>query len=74
MTEPVIAELASQLKETVKIVKINVDQNPASMSEYNITGVPTFILFRNGREVSRRIGAQSKGQLLNLLKDAKIKV
>ncbi len=67
MVEPTIGELAQEISDKVKITKINVDQNPKSASDYNIMGVPTFILFKDGKEVTRRVGAQSKAQLLDML-------
>ena len=73
MTEPTIQELAQNLDGVIKIAKINVDQNPISASEYQIMGVPTFIIFRNGNEIARRVGAQSKQQLLDMLEEVGIK-
>ncbi len=72
MVEPVIDELAGEMDGKIKIGKLNVDQNPRIGSLYDITGVPTFILFKAGNIVSRLIGARSKKQLLNLIKEAGI--
>ena len=73
MVEPVLQELSQDLSGLVKIVKINVDQNPTSASKYNISGVPTFIVFFKGKEMDRCVGAQSKQQLLNMLDKAGVK-
>ena len=70
MTEPTVHELSLELNGAVKVVKINVDQNPISASQYEIAGVPTFIIFENGKEISRCIGAQSKQQLLSIIREA----
>lgn len=67
MVEPVLAELAEEYDGVVKIGKLNVDQNPRTAAKYKIMGLPTFIVFNNGQEVQRRVGAQSKGQLEELL-------
>ncbi len=67
MVEPVVNALASELEGKVKVGKLNVDRNPGIASRYDIKGVPTFILFRDGKEVDRRVGAQSKAQLLQFL-------
>ena len=72
MVEPVIQESARDLKGITKIAKINVDQNPVSAFTYEVVGVPTFVLFREGNEISRCVGAQSKQQLLDMLENAGI--
>ena len=69
MVEPTIKELAKDLTGEVKMAKINVDQNPKSASDYKIMGVPTFIIFKDGEEITRRVGAQSKEQLLDMLRE-----
>ena len=74
MIEPAIQELAGNLNGIIKVTKINVDQNPISASKYHIAGVPTFIIFKNDKEASKRVGAQSKQQLLDMLKDAGIRL
>ena len=74
MTESVIEELADELKGKIKIGKLNVDQNPKIASEFNIGGVPTFILFKEGKVVKRETGARSKQQLLGMIKEANISI
>jgi thioredoxin 1 len=69
MVEPIVEELAYEYSEKVKIGKLNVDQNPKTVAEYNIYGVPTFILFNEGKIVQRRTGAQTKAQLKDMLKE-----
>ena len=73
MIDPVIDELSKKLKGVIKVTKINVDQNPGPASDYNIVGVPTFIVFKNEKELIRRVGAQSKQQLFSMIKEAGIK-
>lgn len=67
MTEPIMEELAVELGDKTKVVKVNVDQDSVSAFKHNITGVPTFILFYKGRELARRVGAQSKRQIFDIL-------
>ena len=67
MVEPVIEELAREYAGRVKIGKMNVDQNPKTASQYQIKGVPTFILFNSGKPAQQRVGAQSKKQLQGML-------
>jgi thioredoxin 1 len=65
--EPTLAELATDLAGKLKVCKINTDQNPQTTMRYGIQGVPTFIVFEEGEPRSRRVGAQSKGQLISML-------
>ena len=71
MVEPVVDELASELDGKVKVGKLNVDQNSATKSSFNITGVPTFILFKYGKAVECSIGAKSKKQLIEMIESTK---
>ena len=70
MTEPIIEEMARDFDGTVKIGKLNVDQNPEIRSMFNISGAPTFILFKEGQVLKRVVGARSKKQLLEMLEKA----
>ena len=66
---PVIEELAQELDGKVKIVKMNVDENPATPSKYGIRAIPTLILYRNGDVVEQVTGAVSKANLKQMLTD-----
>lgn len=65
--EPVMQQLDHELNGVLKVCEINIDQNPFTASRYRIGGVPTFILFKDGGELRRRTGAQSRQQLLDML-------
>ena len=67
MVEPVVAELAEEYDGKIKVGRLHVDQNPRIASRYQIMGVPTFVLFRSGEIIRQRTGAQSKGQLRQML-------
>ena len=67
MTEPLIDKLAQEYDGKVKIGKINVDQNPRTAAIYGIKGVPTFITFKSGEIVEKRVAAQTEGQLRGML-------
>ncbi len=69
MVEPVIEEISKELWGKVKVGKLNVDQNPRTGSAFQITGVPTFILFKDGKEIRREVGARSKQQLLQMIEE-----
>jgi thioredoxin 1 len=57
---PVLTELATEMKADVVILKVDVDKNPAASKAYNVRGVPTFVIFKGGKEVWRRSGAMPK--------------
>jgi len=65
---PVIDAIANDYAGKVKVLKLNVDENPVTPSKYGVRGIPTLILFDKGEIVDRIIGAQPKGAVENLLK------
>ena len=69
MTAPVLEELARDKAGQLKILKMNVDQNPATAGQYNIRSIPTLMLFKNGRSVESMVGAMSKAALEQKLEE-----
>ncbi|OQC17552.1 MAG: Thioredoxin [Lentisphaerae bacterium ADurb.Bin082] len=70
---PIIAETVADLPEGVRIAKVNVDEQKALAKRYQISGIPAWVLFKDGKEVKRVSGVQSKENLLALaasMKDA----
>jgi|WetSurMetagenome_2_1015567.scaffolds.fasta_scaffold66958_2 thioredoxin 2 len=67
LTAPVLEELAKEKVGQIKILKINVDQNPTTSEQYNIRSIPTLILFKDGQPVETLVGAMSKNELLTRL-------
>ncbi|WP_207510984.1 thioredoxin [Longitalea luteola] len=67
MQAPVLQEVKSIVGDKVRIIKIDVDRSPAVAQQYQISGVPTLILFRNGQPVWRQSGLASKKQLVDLI-------
>ncbi|HOJ70870.1 MAG TPA: thioredoxin [Syntrophorhabdaceae bacterium] len=65
---PVVDDIAGQYEGKVKILKLNVDENPTTPAKYGIRGIPTLILFNKGEVVDRIIGAQPKSAVEGLLK------
>jgi thioredoxin 1 len=63
MIAPALEEIASELAGQVKIVKMNVDENPRTPGEFGIRGIPALLLFKNGEIASQKVGAQPKSQL-----------
>jgi thioredoxin 2 len=60
---PVMEQLASEYAGRVKIVKLNVDDNPQTASRYSIRSIPTMLLFKNGQLVNSLVGALPKGEI-----------
>jgi thioredoxin 1 len=60
---PVLEELATQYGERINIVKVNVDDNPATASQYGVRSIPTLLLVKNGQVQETQIGLLSKNQL-----------
>ena len=61
--EPALEELAADLDGQVQIAKLNIDDNRAVPARFNVRGVPTFMLFKDGKLVASKVGAQTKSQL-----------
>nr|YP_009369856.1 thioredoxin [Boldia erythrosiphon]ARO90544.1 thioredoxin [Boldia erythrosiphon] len=67
MVGPVIDEIAQEYGESIKVVKVNTDENPSIASEYGIRSIPTLMIFRKGQRVDAIIGAVPKSTLLSTL-------
>ncbi|MCF8425973.1 MAG: thioredoxin [Bacteroidia bacterium] len=65
MMSPILDEVAGELGESVKIIKVDVDKNPQAAQHYQVQGVPTLILFKEGKTVWRQSGVVPKGQLIS---------
>jgi len=69
MMMPLLDKLSKEYYGKIKIKKINVDQNPIIRDKYRILGCPTFILFKNRAELTRKVGAQSENQLREIINE-----
>ena len=67
MQSPILKEVAAEIGEKIKVIKIDVDQNNEIAGRYNIQSVPTLIIFKNGKLVWRQSGVVSKSQLKSVL-------
>jgi len=67
---PVVEELAQEFEGKVKVYKMNVDDNPKTPSELGIRSIPTLKLFVGGAEKNQVVGAASKDQLSQMIKDS----
>ncbi|KAF0676305.1 thioredoxin [Profundibacterium mesophilum] len=66
---PALEELSEQYEGKVKIVKVNVDENPNSPAEMGVRGIPALFMFKNGQVVSNKIGAAPKAALESWIKE-----
>ena len=64
---PVLKEISSQVNGKARIIKVDIDKNPAAASKYSIQSVPTLIIFKNGEIKWRQSGALPKQQLLEII-------
>ena len=67
MIGPIIDQIASEFASTATVVKLNVDDNSSSAQRYGIKGIPTLILFNEGKEVERVVGATSKEAITRII-------
>lgn len=72
MMKPVLEELRSAMGDKIRILKIDIDRNPAASSSLNIAGVPTLILYQNGQMLWRQSGVVPANQLKSII-EAKAK-
>ncbi|MDT7934255.1 MAG: thioredoxin [Sphingomonadaceae bacterium] len=63
MIQPALAEIGEELKDRVRIVKLNIDENPDAPIRYGVRGIPTMILFKGGAPVATKVGAEPKGAI-----------
>lgn len=60
MVSPILEKLGKSLSDEIKIVKLNVDENQELASNYGIRSIPTLLLFQNGKETGRMVGAATE--------------
>jgi thioredoxin 1 len=64
MVSPIVDEIADEHAGSLKVVKLNVDENPATAREYGIMSIPTLLVFKDGQPDKRIVGAKGKAALL----------
>ena len=63
MIAPALEEIAGAMNGKVKILKLNVDENPATATKYGVMSIPTLMIFKDGQLASRQVGAAPKQKL-----------
>lgn len=71
MMSPIVEEIAKELGETVKVGKVNVDNNQELAIQYDVMSIPTIIIFENGKILNTFVGVRDKNELLEALKEQK---
>ena len=69
MLAPVINEIAEEASDIAKVCKLNVDEQRDIVAKYSVRGIPTLILFKNGKEVKRFVGVKTKGFYLKQIQE-----
>ena len=67
MLAPTVEAVAEKYASNARVMKLNVDDNPSTAQRYGIKGIPTLILFRDGKEVERVVGATSKESITRMI-------
>ena len=65
---PILKEVKQELNDAVKIIKIDVDKNPAIAAKYQVRGVPTMVLFKNGKLLWRQSGVLQKNDIIQVIR------
>jgi len=66
---PILDEIAAEHGDKIRLVKMNVDENPVTPAQYRVTGIPTLNVYQNGEVVKQIVGAKPKAALLRDLAD-----
>lgn len=67
---PSLEEISNELGEQITIAKINIDDNPLTPSKFGVRGIPTMMIFKDGKVVSTQVGAMAKNRIDGWIKDS----
>lgn len=67
MMSPILKEVKDNLKDRISIIKIDVDKNQSLAAKYQVRGVPTLMIFKNGKQVWRQSGVLQKNDIINII-------
>ena len=69
MVSPIVDEIANEHGDELKVVKLNIDENPGTARDYGVMSIPTLMVFKGGQPDKRIVGAKGKAALLSDLSD-----
>ena len=61
---PILEEVSSEMEEKIKVLKINIDENPNIPTKYGVQSIPTLIIFKKGEAIATKVGASIKSDLI----------
>lgn len=67
MLSPIISEIANDYADSIKVCKVNVDENQELALKYNVMSIPTLIFFKNGEAIESTVGFRTKAELNNII-------
>ncbi|SVB99538.1 uncharacterized protein METZ01_LOCUS252392 [marine metagenome] len=67
MLSPTVEEIAGEYEDTIKVGKLNVDDNPNTATKYGIRGIPTLLFFKGGKVVQQMVGVKSKAEIKKVI-------
>ena len=67
MLSPTVEEIAGEYEDTVRVGKLNVDDNPDTATKYGIRGIPTLLFFKGGQVVQQLVGVKSKSEIKKVI-------
>ena len=67
---PALEEISAEMEGRVKVIKINIDENPGVPSKYGVRGIPTLMVFKDGEVASTKVGALPKGKIVEWIEES----
>lgn len=67
---PVIDDIANEMGDKIKVCKVNIDENPETPAKYNVRGIPTLVVFKDGSPISTKVGSLPKSSLIEWIESS----
>jgi thioredoxin 1 len=67
---PTLEEVAAEFKDKIKVVKVNIDENPGAPTQFGVRSIPTLIVFKGGQQIDQTLGNVPKSQVVSLINKA----